>query len=154
MRKQIFTFYLYKKIILFSATLFFVFLIFGCECVVKQDCNGVFNFVLKDTRGKDLLRGTNPTYHLDSIKIIAGTDTGQTECGIENLPSLPLACYLNGTSDTLFLHLNSIDTDTMLLSFRNHKRNLCCQSGWRSISGIIYNGSSSRLDSGIFVLVK
>ena len=128
-------------------------LLHSCECVVKPNCNGEFNFKIIDkvTR-KDLVQGSGAKYTLDSIKVLPTRDTIPPSFvyALQNI----LVCSLNGPADTLYLELNASDTDTLLLSFRNTKRTLCCPSGGRVVTGVNFNGTQTRQDSLVFILEK
>lgn len=131
-------------------------LLYSCECVVKPNCNGDFNFILRDkTTKRDLIQGPNAIYSLNTIKIISGTDTTQYSSPIEARQDLGiLICHINGSSDTLYMKLNTSDIDTLLVSFRHVKRNLCCPSGSRAITGIIFNDVQTNQENGTFILEK
>src|SRR5664279_222243 len=92
---------------------------YGCECVVKPPCNGTFYFRLQDKlTGQDLLVGPNARYSLDSLKMIAGSGSDSSlPSPVMKISGDTLMCFINGSSDTLFLTLNTIDKDTLLLSF-------------------------------------
>ncbi len=127
----------------------------SCECVVKPNCNGGFYFVLQDkVTGKDLIQGPDAKYKLDSVKAHAGSDSSVYQSYVMPVTGNKLECELNGTSDTLYLKLDSTDTDTLLLSFKHQKRTLCCQNGMRVITAIKYNGKPSSESNGVFILQK
>ena len=65
----------------------------SCECVVKPPCNGTFNFILRDRITKlDLVQGVYAKYSIDSIKMIAGSDTTQYLSPITLLSQSQLEC--------------------------------------------------------------
>ncbi len=129
----------------------------GCECVAKPNCNGDFNFILRDKITKsDLLQGANARYSVDTINhnFIIDSTRGSSNY-IQPRNDLGIIIWeVFQSSDTLYLKLNSTDTDTLLLSFRNMNGNTCRPTGIRAINGVIYNGEQAKQENGNYILEK
>ncbi len=142
-----------KKIVVLLIMFGGVALVQSCECVVKPPCNGEFSFKVVDrVSHKDLVFGADPRYSLDSIKMMNTNDT-IPQSFVDHLQNR-LSCYITGPGDTLYLKLNATDTDTLLLSFRSVKRNTCCPSGSRAVTGIRFNNIQAPQDSLVFIFAK
>jgi hypothetical protein len=148
-----------KNVLKISYFFLLIILLQGCECVVKPPCNGTFNFALRDKiTKKDLIQGPSAIYALDSLRITEGNNPTQPPSSypynINKFSATQLQYFMNGISDTVYLKLNSMDTDTLLLSFTTYKSNLCCPSGSKGVIAIKFNGVKCKIDSGAFIFEK
>jgi hypothetical protein len=145
-----------KTLIRILAITLLPFIIISCDpCLGEGDaCADSFNFrVVNKVNGDDLVFGPNPVYRPDSVYLITtlpgylGAMSSSDGTKFRSNLLIPL--------DTFYLHLNSADTDTLLMSY-DFVKSRCCKSnrGYGKVTGIKYNGVAAKKKGDVFVFEK
>ncbi|MDN3657226.1 hypothetical protein QWZ08_16370 [Ferruginibacter paludis] len=131
----------------------FVYVIFlllqGCDCI-NPDCNQTVGFTLIDRISKkDLIFGGNPTYFKDSMSIRTNQIPYYSPVSFMDSASLYLPA-----ADTIYLRLNSVEQDTLIVSYNRSKASYCCHNGYASPTYLVFNGKRTNIQGSKFSLEK
>jgi len=140
------------KIIFSFIMLFFVVAaIISCECV-NTTCNLSPQFTIIDKQtNEDLLTGTNPRYHMDSLMQKRPSDSLYS--GFSDTFSIYRLHLL--FNDTILLKLNSTDVDTVVVYYNKAKGDRrCCGGVFYEPQAVFYNGVSCSYQGNIFLFEK
>jgi hypothetical protein len=137
-----------------------IFLLFYCSCDpcigIGGLCADTFQFKIIDKiTQQDLVSGPAAKYKPDSIRLFPTTTLAGYQVSIAYYDSTKFQTNLGMPTDTLFLKLNSLDTDTLLISY-NYVKVRCCKSpnGYGKIFSIEFNGVTSVSSNGIYLFMK
>ena len=143
---------LYKIIIIIVSAFVFI----SCDpCYGDRGvCAETFSFRIVDkVSGVDLVFNQVPIYHKDSVYLLT------------TLPGYQGAMSFNDNNkfisrllipvDTFYLHLNSADTDTLLMNY-DFVKSKCCKTaeGYGKVVGIKYNGMTANKQGDTFIFEK
>lgn len=147
----------FKNTLLGFTFLALIFL-FGCENCEMTDpmISSYITLKIVDAYGKNLVNPSTGPYYPDSVKASSKDNssfsfeiqesTAQTEIHYIIMPSF------NEMGKTeLYLHLNHLDTDTLLITYKSVKQK--CGAPYFVYTGFIFNGKNIA-QTGILKLVK
>jgi hypothetical protein len=140
------------RIALFLCSLAFAFT--SCECVVKPPCADKFAFKLLDgSTGRDLVFDSPFVYNRDSVYLFT-TIPGYTGPS-SRVDSAKFASILAFATDTLLLHLNAQEVDTLFLTYHRVKR-MCCNEfgGYGNLQSVAYHQRFATKDGDTYILRK
>src|SRR4030088_2853562 len=121
---------------------------------VGNACADSFYFRIVDkVNHQDLVFGPGPVYQKDSVYLFTKL-TGFLGA-MSSIDSNKFMSNLLLPVDTFYLHLNSADTDTLLMNY-DFRKSYCCKSGhgFGKITGINYNGLPASKQGDTFIFVK
>jgi len=130
--------------ILLTSILFFS----ACDCFDPCRVDEVFTIVDKST-GKDLLFGVDAIYDTHAITFTNANYPQPIPVAVDS-PRIYLP-----TGDTVYLRLNSVDIDTVVVksSFSGSKSR-CCPNGYSKVDTIRYNGRLATKQGNKYIFEK
>src|SRR6476620_2894679 len=119
-----------------------------------SDCADSFSFrIVSKSTQEDLVFGPSPRYNRYSVFLF--TTLSSVSGRFSSNDSIKFTSFLSTPVDTLYLYLNSADTDTLLMMY-NYEKEPCCRTkpGHGKIVNIEYNGVIAIKQGDIFLFEK
>ena len=120
-----------------------------------SDCADLFNFrLINRVNNQDLVFGRNSVYQKDSVYLFT-TYPGYPGNHISYSDSSEFHSQFELPVDTLYLHLDSADTDTLFMKYK-FKKSTCCRTGtgYGRITEIRFNGIVAKKQDDVFIFEK
>ena len=131
----------------------FSFSLAGCDCLDNQ-CTFPPKFRLVDKlTGSNLLKGPNAVYHIDSIYAMIPGDSTVIRYYTYDSSYIEQSNY-TVTGNTLYLHLNAGETDTLQVNYNHKHSTICCGNGTETASSVTLQGSPIKNENYAFTIKK